>query len=245
LTLAPKSIARTIAANDRRWPLFIVVHVNIRFCPLEDIDLRTINAAFGGEADSCGCASMSADRSRTRLGGARKSGWILNRDTNSRVYSADRRSNKDRPRRNRSTRKSVTVLSCGARRTSRRVSSHSSRVGGTSGRSHFDQVRLSSREVMRQQSNAESGARCRNERAVRAFADSANGGLIVTAGAIHCDLIIALSARHTTPAGLFGRPRWSLIHSRDGQPGKDQQPLAAISTLSRSDKNESRTIADA
>ena len=44
------------------------------------------------------------------------------------------------------------------------------------------------------------------ERAVAAFARSANGGLIVTTGAsavVHRDLIIALAARHQLPAVYF------------------------------------------
>ena len=46
------------------------------------------------------------------------------------------------------------------------------------------------------------------ERAVTAFARSANGGLIVTASAlanVHRDLIIALAARHKLPAVYFDR----------------------------------------
>jgi putative ABC transport system substrate-binding protein len=46
------------------------------------------------------------------------------------------------------------------------------------------------------------------ERAVEAFARSANGGLIMTGGAypvVHYDLIIALAARHKLPAVYFSR----------------------------------------
>ena len=46
------------------------------------------------------------------------------------------------------------------------------------------------------------------ERAVTAFARSANGGLIVTASALaslHRDLIITLAARHKLPAVYGGR----------------------------------------
>jgi putative ABC transport system substrate-binding protein len=46
------------------------------------------------------------------------------------------------------------------------------------------------------------------ERALAAFARSANGGLIVTGGAltyVHSDLIIALAARHKLPAVYFSR----------------------------------------
>ena len=46
------------------------------------------------------------------------------------------------------------------------------------------------------------------ERAVAAFARSANGGLIVTASplaAVHRDLIITLAARHKLPAVYYER----------------------------------------
>jgi putative ABC transport system substrate-binding protein len=50
------------------------------------------------------------------------------------------------------------------------------------------------------------------ERAVTAFARSANGGLIVTASpftAVHRKLIIALAARHRLPA-VYGQPYYAI-----------------------------------
>jgi putative ABC transport system substrate-binding protein len=46
------------------------------------------------------------------------------------------------------------------------------------------------------------------ERAITAFAQGANGGLIVTGSvlaAVHRDLIVTLAARHKLPAVYFGR----------------------------------------
>jgi len=47
------------------------------------------------------------------------------------------------------------------------------------------------------------------ERAVTAFADSSNSGLVITPHAssiIHRDLIVQLAARHRLPAIYFDRP---------------------------------------
>ena len=77
------------------------------------------------------------------------------------------------------------------------------------------------------------------EHDVAAFAQSSNGGLIVTAGQrslLHRDLLFTLAARHKLPAVYFQSVFVAVINQKNGQSAQSRNATVTSGTRRRRDR---------